>query len=77
MCVWFGPQLEEGKLYTVAEWSVCLIHKANLTFMSIEQHFEVGHLTFALTEEQLKGRVRPSNHPQHLTSQLVKRSACF
>jgi hypothetical protein len=61
VCV-FGPQLEEGKLYSVAEWSVCLINKANLTFMSIEQHFEIGHLTFELTEAHVKGRVRPSNH---------------
>lgn len=48
-----ADQLEQGEMYSLADWSVCLINKDTLCFMSVEQHFEVGHLTFKIDQEQL------------------------
>jgi hypothetical protein len=55
---WF-TQLEQGEMYSLADWSVCLINKDTLCFISVEQHFEVGHLTFKIDQEQLSQGVRP------------------
>lgn len=60
-----ADQLELNGLYRIGDWSLCLMEKSEdgkVRFKSVEQHFDLGHLQFTLTPEQVAaGMVGPDD----------------